>query len=354
MPPQSFSRSLTLLDAIAQTAITEPDKSWPPSQTRKVLASLLGVLLDELTTIPVFLAAARGFGQLSDRRSKATYSVVNGIRRGLKKATARHALHPKALAAIEELQRSGRPCHLVHEAVLAREQGIDPGHLGRLIRNSGLSYGEWCGGLHMRHAIRPIATGSEQIKLIAYEIGLSGTTQLDRLCVRVFSMSPCELRQVARRIIFYLATRTARRSIVATSPARSVTLAAPTAAFSRNARRCQSRDPSPEIAARKYLARRKAADRIDAVAAGSRCPQAPKRGPEVLPLIRNRRKRDHRDTGAFRRRADDSAPNLGRRLVRHHDHDGRNSRRAEIKGQVPPGTTDTEQRTLLSCASSAD
>ena len=84
------------------------------------------------------------------------------------------------------------------EAALAREFGIDPAHLGRLVRRAtGLGFRDWKLGIRLRLAVRALAESDAPVKWVAHESGFASTAQFDRGFRRVFGMTPGEFRRLA-------------------------------------------------------------------------------------------------------------------------------------------------------------
>jgi AraC-like DNA-binding protein len=156
----------------------------------------LPALLDADCTIPDFMAcasairhtspAANGTGANGDVSRPHAGPLPNAGRRS----------EPRTAQVIERLQAAGRDSGRIREAVLAREFGIDPAHLGRLMRRStGLGFREWSLGIRMRLAVRALAETDVPVKCVAHESGFTSTAQFDRGFRRLFGMTPGEFRR---------------------------------------------------------------------------------------------------------------------------------------------------------------
>ena len=103
---------------------------------------------------------------------------------------------PRTVQVIERLQAAGKDSGRIREATLAREFGIDPAHLGRLMRRAtGLGFREWSLGIRMRLAVRALAETDVPVKCVAQESGFTSTAQFDRGFRRLFGMTPGDFRR---------------------------------------------------------------------------------------------------------------------------------------------------------------
>jgi AraC-like DNA-binding protein len=106
------------------------------------------------------------------------------------------ATEPRTAQVIARLQAAGKDSGRIREATLAREFGIDPAHLGRLVRRAtGLGFREWSLGIRMRLAVRALAKSDVSVKCVAQESGFTSTAQFDRGFRRLFGMTPGEFRR---------------------------------------------------------------------------------------------------------------------------------------------------------------
>jgi AraC-like DNA-binding protein len=167
----------------------------PATIDERGASHFLPSLLDAERSIPDFIACAielRHAGTSSnpniDRRQTE--------RRAVERATPDRRSEPRATQVIERLQAAGRDSGRIREATLAREFGIDPAHLGRLMRRAtGLGFREWSLGIRMRLAVRALAESDLPVKIVALESGFTSTAQFDRGFRRLFGMTPGEFRR---------------------------------------------------------------------------------------------------------------------------------------------------------------
>jgi AraC-like DNA-binding protein len=156
----------------------------------------LPALLDEDCTIPDFMAYASAIRHTSPA---ANGTDGNGDASRTHAGPLPHAgrrSEPRTAQVIERLQAAGRDSGRIREAALAREFGIDPAHLGRLMRRStGLGFREWSLGIRMRLAVRALAETDVPVKRVAHESGFTSTAQFDRGFRRLFGMTPGEFRR---------------------------------------------------------------------------------------------------------------------------------------------------------------
>jgi AraC-like DNA-binding protein len=167
----------------------------------------LPALLDADRSIPDFMACASAIrhtgpaGLPTEARSaQAGAPGADGNGNGSRlhpgpQASAAPA-EPRTAQVIERLQAAGKDSGRIREAVLAREFGIDPAHLGRLMRRStGLGFREWSLGIRMRLAVRALAETDVPVKCVAHESGFTSTAQFDRGFRRLFGMTPGDFRR---------------------------------------------------------------------------------------------------------------------------------------------------------------
>ncbi|HEY7474878.1 MAG TPA: AraC family transcriptional regulator, partial [Vicinamibacterales bacterium] len=147
--------------------------------------------------VPDFIASAialRRGGTASGGRSVLHDRIVTA--RATTAAADERAAEPRTAQVIARLQAAGKDSGRIREATLAREFGIDPAHLGRLVRRAtGLGFREWSLGIRMRLAVRALAKSDASVKCVAQESGFTSTAQFDRGFRRLFGMTPGEFRR---------------------------------------------------------------------------------------------------------------------------------------------------------------
>lgn len=169
----------------------------PAINTDAVANELLPTLLDAERSVPDFIASAialRRGGTASGGRSVLHDRIVTA--RATTAAADERAAEPRTAQVIARLQAAGKDSGRIREATLAREFGIDPAHLGRLVRRAtGLGFREWSLGIRMRLAVRALAKSDASVKCVAQESGFTSTAQFDRGFRRLFGMTPGEFRR---------------------------------------------------------------------------------------------------------------------------------------------------------------
>ena len=167
----------------------------PATIDERGASHFLPPLLDTERSIPDFIATAvalRKSGTSSDPNAERR----QGQRRAIERGTPDRRSEPRATQVIERLQAAGRDSGRIREATLAREFGIDPAHLGRLMRRAtGLGFREWSLGIRMRLAVRALAESDLPVKIVALESGFTSTAQFDSGFRRLFGMTPGEFRR---------------------------------------------------------------------------------------------------------------------------------------------------------------
>jgi AraC-like DNA-binding protein len=161
-------------------------------------SELIMALLDSSLSVPDFMACAQAL------RGRGTASGEGLDRSNLPRPQDRPAASatlvstPRTARAIERLQTAGKESGGIREATLAREFGIDPAHLGRLVRRAtGLGFRDWKLGIRLRLAVRALAESDAPVKWVAHESGFASTAQFDRGFRRAFGMTPGEFRRLA-------------------------------------------------------------------------------------------------------------------------------------------------------------
>ena len=161
-------------------------------------SELIMALLDSSLSVPDFMACAQALrgrgaatGEGGDRSSQPRPQDRPPV-------SAPHVSTPRTARAIERLQMAGKDSGGIREATLAREFGIDPAHLGRLVRRAtGLGFRDWKLGIRLRLAVRALAESDAPVKWVAHESGFASTAQFDRGFRRAFGMTPGEFRRLA-------------------------------------------------------------------------------------------------------------------------------------------------------------
>jgi AraC-like DNA-binding protein len=156
----------------------------------------LPALLDADCTIPDFMACASAIRHTSPAANGTDGNGDVSRTHAGPLPNAGQPSEPRTAQVIERLKAAGKDSGRIREAVLAREFGIDPAHLGRLMRRStGLGFREWSLGIRMRLAVRALAETDVPVKCVAHESGFTSTAQFDRGFRRLFGMTPGEFRR---------------------------------------------------------------------------------------------------------------------------------------------------------------
>ncbi|MGE5833404.1 MAG: helix-turn-helix transcriptional regulator [Acidobacteriota bacterium] len=161
-------------------------------------SELITALLDSSLSVPDFMACAQALRGRGTASSEGADRSSQPRRHDQPPATASLVSTPRTARAIERLQMAGKDSGGIREATLAREFGIDPAHLGRLVRRAtGLGFRDWKLGIRLRLAVRALAESDAPVKWVAHESGFASTAQFDRGFRRAFGMTPGEFRRLA-------------------------------------------------------------------------------------------------------------------------------------------------------------
>jgi len=168
----------------------------PATIDERGASHLLPALLDADRSVPDFIACAMALRRAGLAPSDSTRENSVKRRQPEPRTDVDLAKEPRTARVIERLQAAGRDSGRIREATLAREFGIDPAHLGRLMRRAtGLGFREWSLGIRMRLAVRALAETDLPVKCVAVESGFTSTAQFDRGFRRLFGMTPGEFRR---------------------------------------------------------------------------------------------------------------------------------------------------------------
>ena len=166
----------------------------PATIDERGASHFLSALLDADRSIPDFIACAIALRRSGSTRPDSRDGVTR--RQPEPRSESDRAQEPRTAQVIQRLQAAGRDSGRIREATLAREFGIDPAHLGRLMRRAtGLGFREWSLGIRMRLAVRALAETDLPVKIVALESGFTSTAQFDRGFRRLFGMTPGEFRR---------------------------------------------------------------------------------------------------------------------------------------------------------------
>lgn len=161
-------------------------------------SELITALLDSNLSVPDFMACAQALRGRGTASSEGVDRSSQPRRQDPQPANASLVSTPRTARAIERLQTAGKDSGGIREATLAREFGIDPAHLGRLVRRAtGLGFRDWKLGIRLRLAVRALAESDAPVKWVAHESGFASTAQFDRGFRRAFGMTPGEFRRLA-------------------------------------------------------------------------------------------------------------------------------------------------------------
>jgi len=173
---------------------------WQELRTRVTSLVCTALMAPELSP-PALWTCARPLREAMLGEQVHITGFSEGIER-IKNEPNWHPRHPKVDKAIRRLcAERRRRC----ERYLAREVGLSPSHLGRLLRwETGRSFREWRQAVVILAGIRRLCESDEQIAQIAYGLGYEHPTQFGREFREMFGTSPRELRRMlvgARQVV---------------------------------------------------------------------------------------------------------------------------------------------------------
>lgn len=176
-------RSVSRQNAVAVLMLAVENAAF---STFRFLASA-GALRYALTAVETFDLAA----------------LIAQVRHATARAGARAAsVHIKTRTAIAMLDAAMRSGVRPPEHALASELGVDPAHLGRLIRSqTGLGFRHWRRAFAIRRVVRELADPDAQIAQIAFRTGYEHPSQLDREFRGMFGITPREYRRLRKQLL---------------------------------------------------------------------------------------------------------------------------------------------------------
>jgi AraC-like DNA-binding protein len=167
-----------------------------PSLREQAVGELIGVVCDGELGVRQFVASAVLLRCVQEDTAQARQRLIL-VKASLLREN-RDAYGTIARTVLERLSASFRTHASSTEAEVARDIGIHPAHLGRILqRSTGFRFREWRSTIMVQYAIQQLTTG-EQIKSAAYNAGFGHPTQFARECRRLTGLSPVELRQAWR------------------------------------------------------------------------------------------------------------------------------------------------------------
>jgi FixJ family two-component response regulator/AraC-like DNA-binding protein len=168
---------------------------------RRAVVSLTRAVANQHLDISAFLACAEALRELLTAPETMPPEDVSARLRDLLRRPAPPLTveHRKVRQAIATLETAVRNHTRVTESDLARELGVDPAHLGRLVRSqTSMGFRQWRSTLALRVAVRELADDDAQVAQIAFGVGYEHPSQLDREFRRMFGISPRAFRRLLK------------------------------------------------------------------------------------------------------------------------------------------------------------
>jgi CheY-like chemotaxis protein len=166
--------------------------------SRQLVRVFAAAFLSSGLTVPVFMASAHALrlAVLTRSSDQSTQSAAECIRRAQR---FQERQDPRIRLATSMIEAAGTTARQLREVDVARDVGIDPAHLGRLMKQqTGLDFRNWRLGVMLRVAARDLLASDRQVKFVAAESGLvsrSGSTAtFERSFHRVFGLTPGSFR----------------------------------------------------------------------------------------------------------------------------------------------------------------
>jgi CheY-like chemotaxis protein/AraC-like DNA-binding protein len=163
------------------------------------VAALVGALLHPEIHVRSFLPGAQALREAIAAHVRQTLSHrIGHIARQFTHALQDHGPLPptiaETIARLDRAVRTGQ--NPIHEAAVAKELGLHPTHLGRLIKlHTGVGFRQLRRLLRARRALLLVATSEEQLAQIAYAVGYAHASQLDRDFRHLFGVQPGWIRR---------------------------------------------------------------------------------------------------------------------------------------------------------------
>jgi DNA-binding response OmpR family regulator/methylphosphotriester-DNA--protein-cysteine methyltransferase len=164
------------------------------SPWRAHLAQLLVALLEHGLDLPVFAMRANAFRALvAPAATAAGCSSRSGPHGGVFRP-----LDGRVAASLGLLQRAALEGTRPSENAVAAGIGVDPAHLGRLIKDeTGLGFRMWRSTAAVQVAVGRLRAPDARVSEIAYALGFEHAAQFAREFRRIIGISPREYQQLA-------------------------------------------------------------------------------------------------------------------------------------------------------------
>lgn len=187
----------TRLDSLERTIdlLTRSGAAAAGAGHRERLMSLLTVLLDSATEVPVFIRAAlilkAGLANSAfDTSAAAAAALMLSDAQGWRRRA------PKELiAATANLERAIGMSRAVHESAVARAVGVGRDRLSALFRTTGIDFRTWRRVLLVQRALPGVLLSDDQIAQAAYTAGYHHPSKLNEHVGALFGLAPGELRR---------------------------------------------------------------------------------------------------------------------------------------------------------------
>lgn len=175
------------------------ERSLPQQDSERLRHYFARALVEPGLTIPEFYSHGRCLrlttSQDPTERAEAFEQASRLIKTlGHVQQRSHHAVE----SAIRRFESGGHDVSAIREEALAREFGLDPAHLGRLLqRATGMGFKAWALGARLRPAIQELV-GIDYVSQIATRWGWSSASQFDRHFHRLLGLSPRAFRRLIR------------------------------------------------------------------------------------------------------------------------------------------------------------
>jgi AraC-like DNA-binding protein/ActR/RegA family two-component response regulator len=173
-----------------------------PGARRILMAVMIRSLANPTLPMAVFLACAAALRRVAARdEGESVHELASESESLILETLGRpDPRNPKVVSALEMVHSAAAQHKRLEIEHIAECQGIDDGHLSRLIRNeTGFRFTHWRTAVLLRPSLAPLADTDERIKQICHQLGYKHEAQFDRDFHEFFGVTPTQFRQICRQ-----------------------------------------------------------------------------------------------------------------------------------------------------------
>jgi CheY-like chemotaxis protein len=187
---------LAALVTYAELPVPASVMHLPEDARQNLVRDLISAIVNSCSTVEVCLVCAWGLRTIIRVPVGSIRITCRQLARRLEEAlTSERRIDPRVATVLAEILARGRDSGQLREGQLATDLGVDPAHLGHLLRkHTGFGFMEWIWGVKLFLALPALARSDQPIKTIAYECGFANPAQFSKSFRRIFGLAPSAFR----------------------------------------------------------------------------------------------------------------------------------------------------------------